>query len=286
MTTVVTRPAGHGTNGRYVAGCRCGDCLAAALAAQNRRSRLVAYGQWQPWADAGPVREHIRFLRGSGFGKRAIARASGVPLSTIDSLIYDDSPDRRMRPEIERRILAVLPAPELLAPGAKTDSTGGRRRLQALIAAGHTNTILAARLGITTANFGSLLRREQWTARVIRDVQRLYAQMWDEPADEGTPRARTAAAAARARAERNGWPLPLAWDDDQIDNPDAGPAEGWQRHDGKLRDSAVLAEEATELITQQGYDRVTAAERLGVSRHALDKAFDRTRAREGRADAA
>jgi hypothetical protein len=274
---------GHGSNARYVSGCRCPACTAAALAAQSRRTRLIAYGRWAPFVDATPARAHIASLRRSGLGLRRIGVLAGVPFSTLIHLTCEGQRrgvTRRIRPETERKILAVRPAPGLIADGAAADSTGGRRRLQALIAAGHTNAVLAERLGLTPSNFGSLMQRPRWTARHLRDVQRLYDDMWDKPADESTPRARTAAAAARARAVRNGWVPPMAWDDDQIDDPAAVPAEGWERRDGKLRDAAALVEDATELIERQGYDRATAAIRLGVGRHALDKAFERIRAKE------
>jgi hypothetical protein len=87
---------------------------------------------------------------------------------------------------------------------------------------------------------------------------------------------RSAGTAVTCRyAEAHGWPPPLAWDDDIIDDPAASPAPGWQRHDGRLRRSADIAEDAAEL-QRQGHTREQIAARLGVTRAALEKAVIRS----------
>ena len=48
----------HGQRARYVLDlCRCRPCRDAAAAYERQRSRLVAYGTWVAYVDAGPVRE-------------------------------------------------------------------------------------------------------------------------------------------------------------------------------------------------------------------------------------
>lgn len=293
--TAESRP--HGTYARYYAGpdaagnpgrCSCAECLAAVRAWQRRRARMQAYGRWQPYVDAAPVREHVRMLSAYGIGFRTAARVADVPYATITHLMYGcpkqgRPPTSRIRPETARRLLAVRPSPDHVAPGTRIDATGTHRRLRALVAADHALSVLAARLVMTPANLCTVLRSGRVTASTARAVAALYDELWDEAPDESTSRGARLAASARRMAAEHGWPPPAAWDDDTIDDPAAGPAEGWQRRGGdKHRDSAALVEDASELIEGtaeregQGYTRATAAMRLGVSLAALEKAYERT----------
>lgn len=170
-------------------------------------------------------------------------------------------------------------------PGATLDAAGSRRRLQALMACGHTFQALAAALSWEPHRVRAVLDCSRVSARTAQAVAAVYGRMWDAAPDEGTPRAARDAARARRQAATAGWAVPMAWDDDDddghgIDDPAAVPAEGWQRHDTKLRSSAALVEDADFIIATQGCDRPTAAGRLGLaSRHALDTAYLRVAAR-------
>ena len=53
----------------------------------RRRARQIAYGRWQPWADAEPVRQHVLRLRRGGASYRDIARAAGVSPMTVHNLV-------------------------------------------------------------------------------------------------------------------------------------------------------------------------------------------------------
>jgi hypothetical protein len=92
------------------------------------------------------------------------------------------------------------------------DATGTRRRLQALIAIGWPRRALAERLGTRPAN---ILRQRRVRAGTARRVARVYDQLSMTPGPD--PRCAEA-------ARRRGWAPPLAWDDDQIDDPRAQPA--------------------------------------------------------------
>jgi transcriptional regulator with XRE-family HTH domain len=280
----VTGQREHGTRACYVwgpepgqgQGCRCEPCRAANRAANNHREREIVYGRWQPFVDAGPVRQHIAALAGAGIGRRRLAELSGVSDAALRRLTRGLSgrpPSQRVRPKTAEAILAVRPVLGACAGFARVNALGTQRRLQALIAAGWTQTALAERLGMTPSNFGAMLQRPNVSADTARAVVRLYDDLWDEPPPTGTPRADAIARQARKYAERRRWAPPLAWDDDAIDDPQATPAEGWRRP--KRLTSAETAAEAAELITGQGYTRQQAAERLGVSVGAIEKAFAR-----------
>ena len=97
------------------------------------------------------------------------------------------------------------------------DSTGPRRRMQALYALGHRERDLAYRLGYK--------RDIPW---MHRNPQRIYAsraraahELYEALSGTQGPSHRL-----RARAASWGWYPPLAWDDVDIDDPDAQPDVG------------------------------------------------------------
>jgi transcriptional regulator with XRE-family HTH domain len=276
----------HGTRACYVHGpepgqrngCRCAPCTEANRAAHSRESRLKAYGRWQPFVDAAPAREHVLTLRAQGMGRRRLAELSGVSPGALSKLLNGKGsrpPSRQLRAETAAAILAVS-ARDGLAPSAIVDATATHRRLQALMACGWSGANLAGRLGMSAANFRSLLRQSRVTAARDREVAALYDQLWDVPPPEGTHREKIAASRACSLARSHGWPVPAAWDDETIGDPAASPAEGWQRPDRITRRTADLVAEASEMAAW-GWSRTDAADRLGVTRAALDKAFERAR---------
>lgn len=95
------------------------------------------------------------------------------------------------------------------------DGTGTRRRLQALSALGHTSATLAVRLGLTPSRVRELATE---TCRVRASTYERVAALYDDLSMVPGASDRT-----RAIALRRGWVPPLAWDDDEIDDPIAVP---------------------------------------------------------------
>jgi hypothetical protein len=296
----MSKPRLHGTRARYVFGagendvqgqpCRCDDCKAANRAAENQRNRQILYGRWQPYTDAEPVREHLRALSECGLGGKRVIALTGISSGVISKLLYggpgDRPPTRRVRPETAERILAVQPSPETLGGRALVDATATRRRVQALVAVGYPLSAVAARLGKTVQNFSPALDGPQVTAATARAVYALYDELWDVPPDESAHRAKISASRARNMARAKSWPPPMAWDDETIGDPAAGPAEGWQRK-GRLR-PAEVAEEARELLRfacgpEDEHAREPVAERLGMRRDTLDTVLARDARKAGAA---
>jgi len=220
-----------------------------------------------------------------------IAELSGLHVSTVWALLYKRPAIRRIRPDTEAKILSVRACLDSLAPAAHTDSTGTRRRLQALTAVGWTMTALASRMPREDSQlrtvepdhptpavaYGSMwgsFRNTHVTATHARAVRILYDQLWNVMPDESTPQARRAARMARNRADKAGWPPPLAWDDDVIDDPDASPTADWKRPRRRTHSSVDLADDAAELLHEY-QNRALVADRLGVTRSALEKAISR-----------
>ena len=99
------------------------------------------------------------------------------------------------------------------------DSTGTRRRIQALHAIGWTWAALAPELGITRSGVGLLARDRNQTsyASTAQRVAEVYERLcMVTPVGSAAKRARTNAA-------RQGWLPPLAWND--IDDPAEQPAK-------------------------------------------------------------
>jgi hypothetical protein len=278
----------HGTRTRYTngpgpgkgPGCRCAACRAANRDDQRRITRLRAYGQWQPFTDATPAREHVRALAQLGIGWRRAAELAGLHNSVVRALLYGSSgrePCRQIRAETAAAILSVPASPDGVAAGTPVDATGTRRRLEALVAIGWSRAKLSERLGLVPNEMSATLRRGQVTAARAAAVAELYDRLWNRQPPEAEWRDKIAAARSRNYAREHGWAPPLAWDDDRIDQPDAQPAEDWRRSAGTKRTAAELAEEAADVM-RQGHTIGQAAERLGVSRSAIEHATRRAAA--------
>jgi hypothetical protein len=233
----------HGTRAKYVAEkCRCTACREANRLAHNERERLLAYGRWQPYVDAAPVRAHIRYLQSCGMGLRTVAALADTDRKRLQAILTGRpergaGPQERVRPALAAAVLAVEPTLENLAPSTPISPLGTRRRAHALVAAGWPQQYLAAHLGMTPSNFGAMLQREYVLARRALQVRAMYDALWRaDPAEHGA----TAAGIARARryaADRRWAPIG-AWDDDRIDDPAAfpdwtgrcGTPEGYRAH--------------------------------------------------------
>lgn len=215
----------HGTRAAFVLDrCKCRPCREANNTAEGHRRKEQAYGRWQPYVDAQPTRNHVEQLRATGMGLKRIAAVSGVPHGALAKLVYGDrtrglAPSKRVRPATAAAILAVTPALEHLGERVVVDSTGTRRRVQALIALGWSMSELARRLDRLPTNFARVVHAPTCSASTARKVRALYAELWMTPPPETTHRQRIAASRARNLAAQKRWPPPLWWDDEDLDNP-------------------------------------------------------------------
>lgn len=180
---------------------------------ERHRRRQIAYGRWKPHVDATAARTHLEHLRRHGHGRVTIGRQAGVHPSTIHRIVTG----RRtaIHAHVEARILAVTTVQTALV-----DATGARRRLQALVADGWPQTVLAEQIGWKVNNLTLVVSgsRRQLQPATYRAIYDLYARLAGTPGPDtyGGRRARTYAA-------KRGWPACDFWDDDAIDDPQAGP---------------------------------------------------------------
>lgn len=254
----------HGIRSTYVAGgCRCAPCCAA-----NTR-----YAKWRELhgtvlVDAAPARDHIAVLRAAGVGRREIARRSGVGVTVVNRLAGVDrnKPAARVRPETLAAILSVTIDDR--APGSVLDATGTRRRLQALVAIGWTQTELANRTGILLSTVNALANG-RW-GKVQHATHLQVCRVFEELS--GTPGPSTR---SRLMATRRAWAPPLAWDDDTIDDPTADPV-GAALTPAKRTREEILEDFADTWDDHLG-DVQVAAFRLGVTPLSLERTLQLAR---------
>jgi hypothetical protein len=235
-----------------------------------KRWRYMAETGRSPLIDSAPSIERIRELRKAGVGKGRISLLSGVSRTVVNRLCRDDAASIRVRPETEARILSV--GFDDLADGSFIDITGTSRRLRALIAIGWKQTDLASCLGRNGSNLAAIIhaRRPYCTIDTARSVRILFDELSMTPG--GSIR-------SSRNAERRGWLPPLAWDEDQIDDPAAHPADALRAAPRKYGHfvSAGLTMEDIDDARSQGYS--TAEQigwRLGASASTIDKLIKRS----------
>lgn len=106
---------GKPSRGRYVQGCRCVACTRANNAYWHKREKDKAKERFgakeEYWADAEPVRAHLRKLLSGGYTKRGICREYGISRSTMHALFSQHhrtgKPIERIKAETARRILEI-----------------------------------------------------------------------------------------------------------------------------------------------------------------------------------
>lgn len=102
---------------------------------------------------------------------------------------------------------------------SRIDATGTRRRAQALLTLGYPYSYQAEQIGYDRNDYTKMLRSYPTVrAKTAHAVAGLYERLWDTPASDSWSSRK-----ARRLAARMGYPPPLAWDDDTIDDPDALP---------------------------------------------------------------
>jgi hypothetical protein len=213
----------HGTTERYASGpdendvpgrpCHCRKCADAYNAARNHRSRMRAYGRWEPPADAGPVREHVKVLQDFGIGWRRTAALAGVSPGSVQGLLYRKGgkpPSRTIWPDTRDRILAVQPVLENLEDTVLVEPAEYRAQLRSLIAAGWPPGWLAGRMMMDRAAFYRVTGNQKLiAARTAKAASRVCRDLRDQQPPQQTQAQQRAVSAARSYAAQRGWTPPL-----------------------------------------------------------------------------
>lgn len=158
----------HGARARYVAGCRCEPCTTANRLYARARAKAQRAGDWNGLVSADRARKHLRALSAKGIGRRAVAAASDLGLTTLQEIGAGRA--WQIRARIERAILAVdagARSDSSFVPAAKT-----WKLLDELIEEGFSKAELARRLGLKKPALQ--FRKDRILARTAHRVARFY----------------------------------------------------------------------------------------------------------------
>lgn len=222
--------------------------------------RLAMEGKPTGLVDSTKSREHIARLRELGIGTPRIAELAGVPQVTI----WRITQSTQVLAATEMRVMAIaIPRdPYLIAKaGACMPLVGAQRRLQALMANGHTGMDLAGYLGVNKRAVVAICAGHQQyvTADLARRIDSMFRELQLQQGGSSI---------TRGRALVKGWHPPLAWDEDTIDDPNALPAEV-ERAEGTDWWPSYLE------LKDMGVSDEIAADRLGVKLKSLRARRDR-----------
>ncbi|MEU4154799.1 hypothetical protein [Streptomyces antimycoticus] len=217
-------PHGHPACADY--GCKREECLSARRRAQKEREYLRTVGRpCRPSTDR--TAQHIARLRTAGMSDAAIRATAGIG---YDPFYNAARPGGITTRATEARILAVpMPA---VAEGtvncARINGRGTLLRLQALMAVGWPQAVIAQRMDndSTWTSLSQVMRRltlggQYVTLGMAISVQRVYEQLWNQdPLQHGV--SPLAVRRAKSKAKAGKWPMPMALDDDALDDPRNG----------------------------------------------------------------
>ena len=251
----------HGTYSRYKRYlCHCPPCQTEGTRRRNRERKARELGIVR-FVDAAPVRAYAESLVKAGMTPARISTESGVERVTVRvllGLIKGRKPTARVRPETAEAIMRVRPtfAPP---PAGYLDGLGTRRRLQALVADGHSTIELGELLGTGHSAVGQYMVRPIIMASTAHKVAALFDELQLTP---GT------SAQARRRGIRERWALPLEWDEGDLDNPAAKPARRARWTPTSTKDER---REQVRQLLNAGLTNKIIGERLGVSERTVER---------------
>jgi transcriptional regulator with XRE-family HTH domain len=214
------------------------------------------------FVDATPVRDRLAALKAAGYSWTELAKLTGLSEPAM-KLVGTWTDRNTVCLDTHHRVMAV-PLPTRIVSGRGVlPAVGTQRRIRALMAIGWTQADLAREFGFSGQKIVSdLLNRRQSVLsetafRVAEVFNRL--QMTPGPSEQ-----------LRKRAMGWGWPVPLWWDEDTIDDPTVQP------NTGEVRVSA--AERIAELHNLGITDIHEIASHLGIKPESVERQIERSAA--------
>jgi hypothetical protein len=161
----------HGDRLRYLAGCRCDACRQANATYERTRIAARKAGDWNGIVSAAAARKHLKQLSRQNVGRKAVAAATDIALSTIAEIYRGTK--RQIRARTARKILAVTAAMRSDASLVPADKTW--RRIDELIEEGYTKSRIAKEL--RRVSRGIQLSRGRVLARSEAAIERIHRQL-------------------------------------------------------------------------------------------------------------
>lgn len=212
------------------------------------------------YIDSAAIRQHITALNDTGMSLRAIAYEAAMTEYGI-RLILENT---RVQKNTADRIFAI----PVGGGNGLVAALGARRRVQSLAAIGWPQCEVAARIGERPKHLSQFLQNNQIRADKVRRIKAVFDELCTKPGPSEQ---------SRRYAQRAGWPPPLAWDDDTIDDPKAKPQHDARRH-------VVFAERYEELREFKGVEKAAdIAEHLEMKVENAERQIARYRAAQRKA---
>ena len=163
-----TKP--HGSRLRYIAGCKCVPCRAAASRYETHRALERLKGNGNGLVGTTHVRSHLMKLSLRGVGLKQVAKIARVSRTILSKIRQGER--NNMRAQSAKRVLAVTAFD--LAAAATVPAGRTWQRLNWLLEQGFTRQALARKLG-SRAKVASLqIRRGHVLVRTACAVKRLF----------------------------------------------------------------------------------------------------------------
>lgn len=192
-----------------------------------------------------PVIDHLERLQAVGIGYRRVAEFVGHERAVIQKIKRHD----KILRNIGERILRIPVDWRLAKDEARLDATGSRRRLQALLAIGYDNRTQAREAGYTENSVWRIQSGAQSIieAAAARRIEEAFNRLQMTSGPSGR---------AVNRAKMLGYPPPLAWDEDDIDDPNAMP---------DARVNVYASARRLQALCRMGFAQKYLAERLSLT---------------------
>lgn len=234
-------------------------------AAQPGRNRGLCHKHYdldpqRGYVDPTAARERLALLRSRGvtiamLGKHGLSKFGVRGIETAD----------RIRRITEIKVMSVPVPAELVPTCADVDATGTARRIQALVAMGWPQSLIAAELGTAQNAVSAMALRQKVTAERAIAVRELFGRWAMTPGPSNV---------SRTRARSKGWVTILGWND--IDDPDETPN---LRTDEKVS----FPDKYHELRHHVGLPNEQIAEVMGIELKSLERQLHRYDMSDGRA---
>lgn len=221
----------HGTRDAYLTDkCRCTLCKETYRAIVNHNRRMEAYGRStvDHMVDAAPARKHVKALVRRGWGVDKIVEKTGVGKTTICRLVYGE-PARKIKPTISiksstnEKLLAFSPAGKRArfegTVYESVDALGTQRRIQALVACGHSMTRISEEAGTYKQAITNIMKGDRVLVSTAASFKAVYDKLRNVTPPRNTASEKKAYTTAKKMAAENGWLPPVAWSDYRIDDP-------------------------------------------------------------------
>lgn len=160
------------------------------------------------------VQARIAALRAEGLGLGRIAAASGLERRSLQRMANGvgkgGRPLRRVTLVTWERLAAVRPNPD---PWDIVPATATHRMLHALQAVGWSLRAIDRERGTALNTTHNLLVQRRVTLGTQDEIHHWYEKLSGGPPAPRTRHEKRTQSIARAKAKRNGWAPPAAWDD-------------------------------------------------------------------------